>query len=105
MSHVEKKYIRWDPPSVGDVVKHQVFIAKEGQILDMNSTKAEIPMPTLEAVCPDDFPGNTFNDDTVSYQIGIVAFDDQGNYSDMAILDPYPFDFVPPPAPEGGRVE
>jgi len=104
MAHIEKKYIQWSNPTVSDVVKHQVFIAKAGMPLDMNSTMAEIPMPTLQAVCPDDFPAGTFDDDSVDYQIGIVAFDDQGNYSDMAVLPAYPFDFIAPPAPTGGVV-
>jgi len=105
MAHVEKKYIRRDAPTVTDVVKWQAFIAKEGQPLNMSSPMAEIQMPKLECVCPDDFPAGTFDDDTVSYQIGLVDFDDQGNYSDMAVLPAYPFDFVPPPMPVGGRVE
>ena len=105
MAHVEKKYIRWDDPSDPKVVKHGVYVAKEGDTLDMSSIMAEIPMPTLEAICPDDFPAETFDDNTVSYQIGIVAFTATGNYSDMEVLDPYPFDFIPPAMPTGGRVE
>ena len=104
MAHVEKKTIKWDMPTVPDVIKHQVFIAKVGDTLDMSSVMAEVMMPAVSVTCPDDFPEGTFNDDTVSYQIGIVAFDDQGNYSDMEVLTPYPFDFIPPPVPTGGVV-
>lgn len=105
MSHVEKKHIRWDDPNNPKVVKHQVFVAKEGDTLDMQSAMAEIQMPTLEAVCPDDFPAGTFDDNNVSYQIGIVAFTATGNYSDMEVVPSYPFDFIPPAMPTGGRVE
>ena len=105
MAHVEKKVIRWNDPSNPKVVKHGVYVAKEGDTLDMSSIMAEIAMPKLKAVCPDDFPEGTFDDNTVSYQIGIVAFTATGNYSDMEVLPLYPFDFVPPDMPTGGRVE
>ena len=104
MAHVQNKTIKWDNPIVDDVVKHQVFIAPEGEVLDMSSIMSEIPMPTCHVIAPDGFPLGTFDNDKINYQIGIVSFDDQGNYSDMAVLTSYPFDFVPPPTPVGGIV-
>jgi hypothetical protein len=103
--YIQKKKITWDLPTTPDITSHRVYVAPEGDLLDMSAIYAEIAMPVVEAIVPDDFPPGTFDDETVNYQIGIVAFDDNGNFGDMEVDIPmYPFDVVPPPIPTGGAV-
>ena len=47
---------------------------------------------------PDDLPG--FPQTEAVYELGVVAYDDVGNFSNMAVISG-PFDFDAPPAPDG----
>lgn len=98
MSKVIKKQLKWDAPTEPDVVAHRVYVSQDPTPVDYNSQYHEVPMPKLDLMIPDEFPGFPMGD--ALYNLGLSKVDDAGNESNMAVLQS-PFDFDAPSAPTG----
>lgn len=99
MARIKTKTIHWDPSPDSDVTIYRVYYAK-GSAVDY--TNPFIETANTEVVAPNDFPADTFDEDT-DYTIGVTAVDNQGNESDMVVLS-HPFDFIPPQPVDGLQI-
>ena len=101
MAKIIKKKIKITPSEVPDLVAHRVYVAFAIEEVTYDSPMVEVPMPKLELVIPDEFPGFPLND--TNYKIGVSGVDDMGNEGDMTIIEA-PFDFDAPPVPDGVEI-
>lgn len=101
MSKIFSRTIKWNPSTDADVVSHRVYIVQGTEEPDYTDLNVTVNMPKAQLVVPDEFPGFPLYDG--DYTIGIVAVDDWGNESDMAVAT-HPFDFIAPSAPTNIQV-
>lgn len=98
MAKVKDKFLRFDQLAGAD--GYRVYYQEGGPIDQDTSPNVDI--------------GNQFQDISMhgilgdvdaNFEIGVVAYDDQGNEGDLAIIvSDYPFDFVPPGVVTGGEI-
>ena len=94
MAKIVKRNITFDASTAPDVQGYKLYWAV-GATVDYNSDSLDIGN-NLSVVIPDDVPAFPLVEGDIT--IGITAYDDIGNESDMTVLTA-PFDFDAPDAP------
>jgi hypothetical protein len=97
MAKIVKRTISWGASTAPDVQGYKIYWAVgAGGSVDYTSTFADVGNVT-SVIIPDDVPTFPIVDDVVT--IGVTAYDDVGNESDMTVVTDVPFDFTAPDAP------
>ena len=97
MAKILQRTISWDPSPATDVVGYNLYWAVGADaVVDYLSDHANVGNKT-NVVIPDDVAEFPLVEDVMS--LGVTAFDDIGNESDMTSVQNVPFDFVAPDAP------
>ena len=97
MAKIVKRTINWGASTAPDVQGYKFYWkVGEGEVVDYLSDNQDVGNVTNITI-PDDAPTFPLVDDLV--QIGITAYDDVGNESDMTVASNVPFDFTAPDAP------
>jgi hypothetical protein len=94
MSKVVSKTIKWTASTSPDVVGYKLYFST-GTVIDYASSFKDVGNKTSEVV-PADVPDFPIYDGNI--MVGISAYDEVGNESDIAVVTS-PFDFVAPDAP------
>lgn len=94
MAKIVKRTISFNPPDAPDVSGYKLYWST-GVTVDYTSTNADLGNKT-KIIIPDDVPSFPLVENQIT--IGITAYDDVGNESDMVITTA-PFDFDAPDAP------
>ncbi len=98
MAKVKDKFLRFDPLAGAD--GYRVYY-QEGGTIDQDTS----PNVDVGNVNDGISMHNILGDVEANFEIGVVAYDDQGNEGDLAIIvTDYPFDFVPPGTVTGGEI-
>jgi len=89
------------PSGSPDVVSYNLYYVDTGGTLNHSSPKVDLGLPAVDPdtgkMKVDVSTLGVFTDGR--YDIGLVAVDDAGNESEMAVKLDVPFDFVAPDAP------
>ena len=97
MAKIVKRTISWGASTATDVQGYKLYWAVgAGATVDYTSVFADVGNVTT-VIIPDDVPTFPIVDDVVT--IGVTAYDDVGNESDMTVVNDVPFDFTAPDAP------
>jgi hypothetical protein len=97
MAKTIKRTISWNPSTAADVKGYKLYWAQGADAqVDYLSDNMDVGNVT-QIIIPDYIPNFPLIDDMMT--IGITAYDDVGNESDMTILSNVPFDFTAPDAP------
>jgi hypothetical protein len=98
MAKIVKRTISWGASTALDLTGYKLYWAVGADAtVNYLSTNANVGKKT-SIIIPDDVP--TFpllGDNLVS--LGVTAYDDVGNESDMTVIKNVPFDFTAPDAP------
>jgi len=96
MAKIVKRKISFEAAAAPDVQGYKLYWSVgEGTLLDYTSENADVGNVT-DVIIPDDIPTFPLADDIIN--IGVTAYDDVGNESDMSTISS-PFDFTAPDAP------
>ncbi len=97
MAKIKKRTISWGASTAADVTGYKLYWAVGiNAPVDYLSSFADVGNKT-SVVIPDGVLNFPLVDDQMS--LGVTAYDDIGNESDMTVLKNVPFDFVAPDAP------
>lgn len=97
MAKIVKRTIGWGASTAPDIQGYKIYWSVGvGEAVDYTSAFADVGNVT-SVVIPDDVPTFPIVDDMVT--IGVAAYDDVGNESDMTVVTDIPFDFTAPDAP------
>ena len=100
MAKVVDKFFRWNASTSPDVVRYRVYVAQDAVSYDTahvdvgNVTEVNLGQLANEGFEPLMNVEGEFN-------LGVSAFDNTGNESDIAVLSGVYLDFVAPAAPTG----
>lgn len=97
MAKIKKRTISWGASTATDVTGYKLYWAVGANAnVDYLSSFADVGNK-VSIVIPDDVPTFPLVDNQMS--LGVTAYDDIGNESDMTVVKNVPFDFVAPDAP------
>jgi hypothetical protein len=97
MAKIVKRTISWGASTAPDVQGYKFYWAVgQGAVIDYLSDNVDVGN-VITIIIPDDVPTFPLVEDLV--QIGVTAYDDVGNESDMTVSNDVPFDFTAPDAP------
>jgi hypothetical protein len=97
MAKIKKRNISWGASTAVDVIGYKLYWAVGVNAnVDYLSSFADVGNKTA-VIIPDELPTFPLVDDQMS--LGVTAYDDIGNESDMTVVKNVPFDFVAPDAP------
>jgi hypothetical protein len=100
MARVDTKFLDIDGSVSDDVAGYIVYLAEDGTALDYESLSFDVGTQT-ESINLNDLFGPIEG----KYSVGVSAYDQAGNESDITpIVSDFFFDSVPPAAPLGGEV-
>jgi hypothetical protein len=100
MAKIVSKKIKWEASTSPDVAGYKVYWTT-GSVLHYNDACKDVGNNTLVLV-PQNIPDFPMTDGNIL--VGVTAYDEFGNESDMVLLT-IPFDFTAPDAPTGLAVE
>jgi hypothetical protein len=100
MAKVKKRRLLWEPSTSSNVIGYKLYWAEKGHV-SYDSPCAMIGNVT-EIILPDQVP--SFPVVKGSVELGITAFNEIGNESDMTVF-PAPFQFSVPEAPMNPALE
>jgi len=105
MSKLVSKTLSWDDTviSTQGVVGFYVYYVKGGTVNYTSPKIGPIPIVTGQTTYSVSIP-SVLPLTEGAYELGVSALDAAGNESDIAVLDPSPFDFTAPTAPVNLRV-
>jgi len=97
MAKIIKRTISWGASTALDLTGYKLYwnVGANANV-DYLSTNANVGLKTT-IIIPDDVPAFPLGDALVS--LGVTAYDDVGNESDMTVIKNVPFDFTAPDAP------
>jgi hypothetical protein len=100
MAKLAKRKLSWKTSRSAQTTGYKLYWARQGE-LSYDSTCEYLGQVT-EVVIPDGL--STFRLGTGPFDFGVVAVDDSGNESDMAVVTA-PFHFIAPQAPEEAQLD
>jgi hypothetical protein len=100
VGRIRKKRIRWEPSPDAGVVRYRLYWSKDGDV-SYDSEHTDLGLIT-EVILPDEIP--SFPLIAGDVDLGITAFNDGGNESDMT-KTAASFNFISPEAPRDLTVE
>lgn len=106
MAKLATKTFSWDDTNIAvqGVVSFNVYYNKGAAgSVNYNSTKINIPVVTGQTAYSVSIPAQLPLTEG-QYELGVSAIDGAGNESDIAVLDPSPFDFTAPTAPTNLKI-
>ena len=104
MAKIIQKKLMFDAPEVvDDIVSYNIYYA-QGELMDYDSNKINIPAVEGKETYTVVLDGNNIPLTEGIYNIGVSSVDKYGNESDIEEIS-FPFDLTPPPSPVNLRIE
>jgi len=99
MSKIAVKKLSFNPSLTPDVAGHKLYIEEAPAQVSYQSQSFDLGDQTNNIDL-----GAVIGEQDGTFNIGLTAYDDAGNESDMYLMGEFPLDFTAPDAPSGGTI-
>ena len=99
MSKIAVKKLSFNPSQSADVVGYKLYIEEAPDVVSYDSQSFDLGVKTSGIDL-----GAVIGEQDGTFNIGLTAYDDAGNESDIYEMGEFPLDFTAPDAPSGGVI-